>query len=230
MTGINNLQKALLILEVEKAHTIDDVSEAHETHVFSRRYNKRRKEIIETCADNSFESGISGTNYKRSHRLKLRTILVAALILLLATITVIAMTKPHIYYVIKDKLESWDILFIEEGSEREEGEFVAVKPEIPDGFTIVEEDELAVEYYLALENSTGETIDYDQVLPEGTTISIDSEHSENSTEIINGTEVIVSRGGDTVLLICNDGEYIYEIFGNADEKLLRQMMMSIIEN
>lgn len=189
---------------------------------------RRRKDIIDIA------SGITGApdgkQYKRVYRVSFRTILVAVLVMIMATITVIAITKPHIYYVIKEKIDNWRITFIDEDTyDNENGGFVAVKPQLPEGFTIVLEEELENNYFLSIENAEGEIINYDQRLPEGTTISIDSEHSENKTETINGSDVVISKEGGTITYICNDGKYIYHIHGNADEKRMREMMMSIID-
>lgn len=91
------------------------------------------------------------------------------------------------------------------------------------------EEELDYNYFLLLENAAGEAITYDQRLPEGASISVDSEYSENATEIINGYEVVISKDEQAIAFICNDGKYIYQIYGDVDEGLLRQMMMSVIE-
>ena len=91
------------------------------------------------------------------------------------------------------------------------------------------EEELDYNYFLLLENAAGEAITYDQRLPEDVSIRVDSEHSENTTETINGVEMVVSRAKEGITLVCNDGTYIYLIQGNTDEGLLRNMMMSVIE-
>ena len=91
------------------------------------------------------------------------------------------------------------------------------------------EEELDYNYFLLLENAAGEAITYDQRLPEDVSIRVDSEHSENTTETINGVEMVVSREKEWITLVCNDGTYIYLIQGNTDEGLLRNMMMSVIE-
>ena len=91
------------------------------------------------------------------------------------------------------------------------------------------EEELENNYFLSLTNSTGKIITYEQIRPEGTSIRIDSEHSDNISETINGLEVVISKTEQTTTLICNDGEYIYQIYGDANEDLLREMMMKIIE-
>ena len=228
MSNKNNLQKALLLVEKEEAQKYNDIFESPEPHTFSKKYLRRRKDIIDIASGRTIEP--EGKQYKRVYRISFRTILVAALVMIMATITVIAVTKPHIYYVIKEKIDNWRITFIDEDtSDNENGGFVAVKPQLPEGFKIVLEEELEDNYFLSIENAEGDIINYDQRLPEGTTISIDSEHSENKTETINGSEVVISKEGDTITYICNDGKYIYHIHGNADEKLLKEMMMSVID-
>ena len=229
MNDINNLQKALLFVEEDKARKYDDIYSSAEVHEFSRNYLKRREDIIDMCAEQHKASVTNVTNYRSAHRIRLRTLLVAALIMMLATASVIAITKPHIYYVIKERINSWKIIFIEEDSENYDNCFDYVKPRIPDGFTVVLEEKLENDYFISMKDSSGAIINYEQMQPDGTTISLDSEHSNNITEIVNGVEIVISRENNATTFICNDGKYIFQIQGNADEDLLRQMMMSVID-
>lgn len=229
MNDMNNLQKALLIIEEDRACKYDDLYKSPEMHEFSQGYLKRRGEIISMYEGRRVDAATHVLTYRRARKIRLRTILVAALIMLLATASVIAITKPHIYYVIKEKIDSWKITFIEEDAEVVDNNFDAVMPLIPNGFTVVQEEEFENSYFVLLENDAGEVITYDQRLPEGASISVDSEYSENATEIINGNEVVISKDEQAIAFICNDGKYIYQIYGDVDEGLLRQMMMSVIE-
>lgn len=229
MEDMNNLQKALLIIEEDRADKYDDLYESPEPYEFSQGYLMRRGEILSMYEAKQVDAATSVPTYRRARKIRLRTILVAALIMLLATASVIAITKPHIYYVIKEKIDSLKITFIEEDNDGGDSNFEAVKPLIPEGFTVTQEEELENNYYLSLENSSGTIIIYEQIQPEGTSIRIDSEHSDNKTETINGLEIVISKTEQTTTFICNDGEYIYQIYGNADEDLLRRMMMNIIE-
>lgn len=229
MSDMNNLQKALLIVEEDKARKYDHIDESILMHRFSHRYLRRREEIIGVGREQHAESTVHTLNYRRAYRLRLRTILVTALIMLLATISVIAIAKPHIYYVIKEKIDSWRITFILEDNEIIDNSFDYVKPRIPDGFTVVLEEKLENDYFLSMKDSSGAIINYEQMQPDGTTISVDSEHSNNITKIVNGVEIVISRENNATTFICNDGKYIFQIQGNADEDLLRQMMMSIID-
>lgn len=229
MSEMNNLQKALLVIEEERSHKYDDLYETPKLHEFSQRYLLRRGEIISMYERRQVDTATHVPTNRRARKIRLRTILVAALIMLLATTSVIAITKPHIYYVIKEKIDSWKITFTEEGGEDIESDFEVIKPQIPDGFKVDHEEELENNYFLSLTNSTGKIITYEQIRPEGTSIRIDSEHSDNISETINGLEVVISKTEQTTTLICNDGEYIYQIYGDANEDLLREMMMKIIE-
>ena len=229
MEDMNNLQKALLIIEEDRADKYDDLYESPETHEFSQKYLMRRGEILSMYEAQQVYTATSVPIYRRARKIRLRTILVAALIMLLATASVIAITKPHIYYVIKEKIDSWKITFNEEDNEGGDNNFEAVKPLIPEGFTVTQEEELENNYFLSLESSSGAIIIYEQIQPDGTSIRVDSEHSDNMSEIINGIEVVISKTEQTTTFICNDGKYIYQIYGNADEDLLRHMMMNIIE-
>lgn len=66
------------------------------------------------------------------------------------------------------------------------------------------------------------------MLPDGLSIGIDSERAENTVEEIRGNEAVVSRDGEVTMIICNDGEYIYVIDGDVDERILRRMIESVI--
>lgn len=224
---MNNLQQALLNIEEERIHKYEDMMDSMEQHEFSDSYMRRRREIIDAAKTKSF-ARTAVVSPRRAHRLRLRTILVAALIMLLATVSVIAIAKPQIYYVIKEKLTHWDITFERENA-HEIDEVVPVKPNIPEGFEIVEEDLNPVNYYLVLEDGEGRLIIYEQMLPEGTNIALDSERSDNSVLSLNGNDVIVSKEGNATMLICNDGDYIYHIRSTASEEIIWNMLEEAVK-
>ena len=104
MSDKNNLQKALLLVEEEEAQKYNDIFELPKPHIFSRKYLRRRKDIIDIASGRT--RAPDGKQYKRVYRVSFRTVLVEVLVMIMATITVIAITKPHIYYVIKEKIDS----------------------------------------------------------------------------------------------------------------------------
>ena len=186
---------------------------------------RRRKDIIDIA------SGITGApdgkQYKRVYRVSFRTILVAALIMLLATASVIAITKPHIYYVIKEKIDRWSITFTQE-NDADQSDLVPVWPQIPKGFSVTENEVTESHFYLVMEDDDNHIIIFEQLAPDGASINIDSERNENTNEVINETEVIISREGNAIMMIFNDGNYVYHIRGNASEKILREIADDIL--
>lgn len=228
MSKMNNLQKALIMVENESIERYEAELSAEGKHEFSESYLKRRKEIIESSLDKSFSPMRVKQHNAGPHRLHLRTILVAALIMLLATVSVIAIAKPHIYYVIKEKIDSWRITFTQEDSS-DETSLVPVIPMVPDGFSIIEEELTEAHYYLVMENKGGHMIIYEQMIPNTASINIDSERNENTVEMINGSKVVCSREGEATMLLINDGMYIYQISGTASEEMLREIAESILK-
>lgn len=228
MREMNNLQKALLMAMETELNQYEKLAESEPDHTFSHSYLRRKKEIIRMANKQTVMLRNGVYRYSTARRVSFKTILVAALIMILATVSVIAIANPHIFYVIKERIDSWRITFDVDTTENAVDTFSAVRPEIPDGFIIEEEEELDFEYYLYLQNDSGEVIQYNQYLPDGLSINIDSERSDNTVEIIDGNEIVVSREGEAIQYIFNDGRYIYHILGTADEELLRGMMESIL--
>lgn len=227
MSDMNNLQKALLLVEEEEAQKYNDIFESPEPHTFSKKYLRRRKDIIDIGSERTREQ--DGKQYKRIYRISFRTILVAALVMIMATITVIAITKPHIYYVIKEKLDSWVITFIQEDEDAVEVVFTPQKPEIPKGFEVVTEESSNTMYYLEIDNNNGESLSFEQRLPGGTSVGIDSERSENEIKTINGEDVIFSKEGNVITAVCDDGDYVYIIVGNTNENIILHMIEEIVK-
>ena len=207
MSEMNNLQKALIMVEDKSIERYEAELAAEGEHEFSESYLKRRKEIIEKSLEKSFKPVRSKQHNTRPRRLHFRTILVAALIMLLATVSVIAIAKPHIYYLIKEKMDSWRITFTQDDI-YDEASLIPVIPTIPDGFDITEEESTEVHYYLVMEDNDKHLIIYEQMLPDGSAVNIDSERNENTVEMINGSEVICFREGDAAMMLINDGRYI----------------------
>lgn len=227
MSDKNNLQKALLLVEEEESQKYSDIFKSPEPHNFSKEYLRRRKEIIDIASERA--RAPVGKHYKKVYKIRFRTILVAALVMIMATITVIAITKPHIYYVIKEKIDSWVITFVQEDKDVGEVVFTPQKPEIPKGFEVVTEESLKTMYYLEINNNNGESLSFEQRLPGSISVGIDSERSENEIKTINGRDVIFSKEGNVITAICDDGDYVYIIVGNTNENIVLYMIKGIVE-
>ena len=203
-------------------------------HVFSRRYKKRKQKILQeaTYGDRKF----AYTNpYRAGHMSRRRriAILAAVLIMILAmSAVVIAIIKPHIYYVIKEKVISWDISFEQEkdetSSKNDAVQFAYMKPKTPNGYSIVSENKESDRYSVEYKDDDGHSIYYSQYLPDDVTTSIDSERHKITKEKIGEYEVVIGVSDKDVLSICNDGNYVYDIDGTCDADTIKKMMESIL--
>ena len=203
-------------------------------HVFSRRYKKRKQKILQdaTYGDRKFAYTNSYRTGHMSHRRRI-AILAAVLIMILAiTAVAIAIIKPHIYYVIKEKVISWDISFEQEkdetGSKIDAVQFAYMKPKTPNGYSIVSEDKESDRYSVEYKDDDGHSIYYSQYLPDDVTTSIDSERHKITKEKIGEYEVVIGVSDRDVLSICNDGNYVYDIDGTCDADTIKKMMESIL--
>ena len=105
---------------------------------------------------------------------------------------------------------------------------VPVWPQIPKGISVTENEVTESHFYLVMEDDDNHIIIFEQLAPDGASINIDSERNENTNEVINETEVIISREGNAIMMIFNDGNYVYHIRGNASEKILREIADDIL--
>lgn len=222
---MNNLQKALLDVQEERTNEYDKMLSQHPEHSFSWRYNVRRKKIIKASTrKNAIMDNIH--THIPTYRFSFRTVLVAVLIMILATASVIAIVKPKIYYDIKEMIDRWRITFSVEG-ESEENSFEPIKPVIPEGFEIVSEENGDFTYSLKLRNQEGKEIIYDQSTPDGMSIILDSENHTTRKGYYKNHEIVISKSDEVVTILCEDSKYIYLIAGDVDESIMIRMMESL---
>ena len=219
---MNKFQKALLDIQEERVCEYDMLAREFPIHKYSNRYLRRRKQIIHSLQTKKSFWG-SDLSFKRARRISFRTMLVAVIVMIMATASVIAITKPQIYYDILKLVDRWKITFNVEG-ELEDEEFVPVKPIIPDGFEVTTEEVRADSYMLIMQDKDGEEIFYEQSLPMGTSIFIDNERSTNKVVDYKGKELLISRDNDLTSIVYNDGKYVFYIDGKGDEKKLFQII------
>lgn len=230
----NDLKYALAAAMDEEIMAYGEM-ESHDHHVFSRRYKKRKQKILQK-ADYS-EGKFAYTNPCRAWNMSRRrriVMLAAVLIMVLAmTAVAIAIIKPHIYYVIKEKMISWDISFEQEkdetGSKNEAVQFAYIKPETPEGYSIVSENKESDRYSVEYKDDDGHSIYYSQYLPDGVTTSIDSERHKITKEKIGEQEVMIGISDKDVLSTCNDGNYVYDIDGTCGVDTIKEMMESLLD-
>lgn len=181
---MSTLQEALILVENSEVQKYMTLSGSYASHHFSRKYMKRRERMIRKhprivrearrkrdayeAASGNFYETLRGTSIEtsygiRSYRRRCRILLAAVLITLLAVISVIAIARPHIYYVIKEKIDRWHITFQRDEANSGNAEIEAVvprRPEIPEGFNITVEEPTDTNYFVVLEDGAGHSIVY----------------------------------------------------------------------
>ena len=224
----NKLKHALIMgVESEISEYYSYASSGQE-HRFSNRYYRQKKRIIQHAEEMSRDRRvISRARPKATFR---RAVAIAAVIvLMLATAsTVVAVVKPEIFYSIKEKIISWDITFEKNDAEKSAG-FEYIKPPVPDGYQLVEEEKGDGFYWLTYENEEGLTIDYEQYPPEGTNISIDSEQATPEKEMIGYQEIILWEKDKAAQIVFTDDNYVYCIGGNCGMDVIHDVVVKMIE-
>lgn len=225
----DNFKKALAdILDEEIAEY--SKAEIESAHIFSHHYKARKKQIISEQGEYHF---VAHHRHGYSPRGRRIAILVAVLIMVMAmTAVAVAVIKPHIYYVIKETLTSYDITFDrvaeDDPDARRGANFCYMKPKTPNGYHVTEQQKYNDYYSIDYADNNGHMIFYSQYLPEDTKTFFDSERHKIHVELIEGNEVIIGVSEKDVLSICNNGNYVFDIGGNCDEMIVKEMMRSVL--
>lgn len=234
----NDFRKALTDILDEEIVAYSK-AESRSTYTFSRNYEDRKKRILSSVALSLNAAELDKCHFEihRRHgqtsRRRKISMLVAILIMVLAmTAVVIAVAKPHIYYVIKETLTSWDITYDREAGTSDEAEqnevLKQIVPITPEGYTIVSKEEDPNSFSIDYEDDDGHHIYYSQCLPDGLMTSMDAERHKIRVEIINGSEVIIATSDKDMLATFANDDYVFEIGGSCDKKIIMEMIENII--
>lgn len=222
----NKLEQALLLNLDQEITAYEQQMSNDPVHHFSLRYNKKKKHILK-WADKSSSSCDRVLDYRRFRARRVVVLVAAIVITLAAASTVIAIVKPEIFFIVKDKVTNWTITFVDDSSQRTV--FTYIKPPVPEDFQLVDETRGADYYYLTYQNEMGQKISYDQNDPHSVSISIDSEQSTPEKESIGETEVIIWEHDDSAQIIYTDERYTYTIDGNCGKEILFDIVRRMIE-
>lgn len=234
----DNLGKALTDIldeEIEEYCKVEIGSAYH----FSCHYNDRKKQILSSTVmlPNAVEQDRyyfdARRRYGHSSRGRRIAMLVAVLIMVLTmTAAAIAIVKPHIYYVIKETLTSWDITYDrgtgKSGDVKQKEVFKRIVPVTPEGYTIVNREEDPNSFSIDYEDNDGHRIYYTQFLPGGLMSSIDTERHKIHVEKIKECEVIMAISDKDVLTTFANSDYVFEIGGNCDKEVINVMIEDIL--
>lgn len=205
------------ILELEK-------DSKKNPHVFSYEFENRMRRLIgEYAKEGCNKETYSGYEFKSARvkvfgRMIRRSVVVviAAVLILATTIATIAITKPDIIFLIKEKLTHWDILPVKQNEDYTENDIIPIKPEEPDGYAEVGETITPASYIVRYKDKYNHEILYTQKTTQGLAATIDNEGDEIYETSINDCNAIVSRHSDeeTTIVIEND-DYVFIIYGEC---------------
>lgn len=127
----NKLEQALT-LNLDQEIIENEHQMANEpAHRFSARYKRKKKRILQ-WADKSFDSYNRVSDYRRFRLRRVAVLAAAVVITLAATSTVVAIVKPEIFFIVKEKVTNWIITFEDDNSQ--ETAFTYTKPPVPEDF------------------------------------------------------------------------------------------------
>ena len=211
---MTNLKKALSELQEERTSEYEALLDQQPEHHFSRGYRRRRSEIV-AMASRKAKVNTNEFKFRTVSRFSFRSAMVAVIVMILASASVIAIAKPEIIFNIKEKFTHWDIDVVQKNADEASDEFVPIKPDAPKGYEITSEELGSYTYLVIYEDKEGNEIAYDQ----GTSSSkiyLDSEGIDTYETTINGHKAIISRHSvDATTIIIEDGVYVYLLSGHC---------------
>ena len=221
----NKMKQALILaLEEEIAKAEEEMKNAP-AHTFSKRHEKKIEKIIRD-SETIREEDHAGRKYHRVKPKRIAAIIVAAILFVAAASVAVAVVKPQIYYIIKEKLISWDITF-SNSQEEPSVTFEYIKPEVPEGYEVVEETKSELSYSVTYSDGSNE-IGYEQTVYDGLTVSLDNERHNNHEETLEGRTIIVSEGDTSTTIVFENGEYVFSVDGTCDESILYDVVRGVM--
>lgn len=206
---MNNLQEVCL-LSCEK--WIDSFPDNIPKHKFSKKHNKKIKEIFE--ADTK----------RNRHKFSKKTIKMLAIAAVLLCIATTAFAIPASREAIVQKFSNHSQYEVADFSNAKKVKSLAVNY-IPNAFEITEEDKSDFYYILRYENADKYfTVEKFEL---STSIGFDTEEYDSENIVINGINAIYFKADEVYKgLVFNNGDYIFVVSGNIEKNEL----VNIAEN
>lgn len=173
---------------------------------------------------------ISKHHYVHISRFTLRrTILITILVsaIFLSGITVMAMTRPEIFYDIQQRTTEWIYHFRHENPSQIEEKFSLMAPNTPKGYKVVYEDSSKTEQTVEYKDDNGNDIMYSQTNSRTLEMHVDAEYDKKTNIKINGYDAIVIKKDDAWLIMWNDGISVFELTGIAPYDVILRMAESV---
>ena len=196
---------------------------------YSLKHRRVMEKAIRTA---NKEIKISEKPHQQTHHVRIRRIVVAALVavlIMVSSVIAFAAVYPEYYMVIKEKVKEWTITFVTDGEDNVLTEFVVKKGAVPEDFALtneVSEDGVYIATYDRHEAE--EEITYVQeALSKYSITGIDSENDYKKIEKLNGVETIVMKKGDCYTLFWVKDGCSYTLVGNCSLNELKAYAESL---
>lgn len=207
--------------------------EKEEDHIFSEEYRKHMDRMLQAGESKEENRTIRYRSKRKSLRLKIA--LVAAIIMLMGSMTVLAVEpiREKLYEMIEKIFpDHTDILFENTEGEKNEFETNGIYPrklkKIPEGYEFVKEDDFSdidiLQFTQAYQNEKGENLIYDQIeisefSDSGVSITSNGEPAKEVSVCGELAQEVIDDGGYRTIIYEKDG-FVYLISGFLDEKEL----------
>ena len=196
---------------------------------YSLKHRRVMEKAIRTA---NKEIKISEKPHQQTHHVRIRRIVVAALVavlIMVSSVIAFAAVYPEYYRVIKEKVKEWTITFVTDGEDNVLTEFVVKKGAVPEDFDLtneVSEDGVYIATYDRHEAE--EEITYVQeALSKYSITGIDSENDYKKIEEINGIKTIVMKKNDCYTLFWVKDSCSYTLVGNCNLDVLKAYAESL---
>lgn len=178
---------------------VPDLSEIPD-HVFSEQFEKKMDRLIR---------GEAAHPWAVSHTLARNLIAAAIVIILLFSLCMsVSAIRNAIFKFFREHFETYDVVYFET-PEREIIEQDYMITELPEGFTLKEEEIDEINIRRTFENKQGGYIHFSQNLSFSEGNEIDNERSEYAAMEIDGHGVFVSTEINSVMLFWDQDGYVF---------------------
>lgn len=207
--------------------------EKEEDHAFSEEYRKTMDAMVRTGERKEKNNIVRYASRRKSLRFKVA--LVAAIIMLMGSMTVLAVepVREKVYQMIEKIFsDHTDILFENTKSEENNFETKGVYPRklktIPEGYEFVKEEDFSdidiLQFTQIFQNEKGENLIYDQIEIEefadsGVSVTSNGEPAKEVSVCGEAARELIDQGGYRTIIYEKDG-FVYMISGFLEEKEL----------
>lgn len=218
----NDILKEALKISMEKElEIIPSNASLNDGYVFSVEFEKKMKRLIKKA----------NIKYININKFRIRkSILAASLIIAIAaaSMSVEAIRLPIIRLTEKIYTEFSEILFQNEENIKvpETIEEIYVPSYVPEGYTLLEEENLKLMHFLFYTNEKGQEISVEQfTLSVGMAVDTEGITTENIT--INKMDGIIYEKRGLTTIIVNDNKYVHLISGYENREELIKVVESL---